>query len=110
MTRSGVLYFIYINPIYPLMAVKCSVDLFFKLGASILQSISSFLQVAKLPVPLQHVLHVLVHDPDDLVHLGLLLGHLPGRLDLTDLGGPWYRLPIWTQGPGMVVIDEYHIS
>ena len=82
------------------------IDLLFKLCTSILQSISSLLKVPELPVPLQHVLHVRVHDPDHLVHLRLLLGHLPGRLDLTDLGGPWYRLPIGTQGPGTVLIID----
>ena len=81
-------------------------DLLFKLCTSILQGISSLLKVPELPVPLQHVLHVRVHDPDHLVHLRLLLGHLPGRLDLTDLGGPWYRLPIGTQGPGTVLIID----
>ena len=35
-----------------------------------------------------HVVDVLVHHPDDLVDLRLLLGHLPGGLDLPHLLRP----------------------
>lgn len=73
--------------------------LLLKLRASVLQRVRPLLEVPELAVPLQHVLHVLVHDPDHLVHLGLLLRHLPGRLDLPDLGRPRDRLSIRTQRP-----------
>ena len=60
----------------------------------------TLLQVSQLPVPLQDVLHIGVHDPDDLLHLGLLLGHLPGRLDLSDLSRAGDGFAIRTQWPG----------
>ena len=34
-----------------------------------------------------------------LTHLGLLLRHLPGCLDLPDLGRAGDRLPVWAQRP-----------
>ena len=80
--------------------------LLFELCTSVLQSICPLLKVSQLPVSLQNVLDVLVHDADDLVDLGLLLGHLPGGLDLADLCGPRDWLAIWPQGPGEVRVEE----
>ena len=75
--------------------------LLLKLSTPILQSISSLLQVSQLPVPLQHILHVLVHDPDHLVHLGLLLGHPPLGHHLLHLLGPGQGLAVRPKGPAI---------
>ena len=40
-----------------------------------------------------------MHDPDDLVHLGLLLAHLPGSLDLPHLFRARNRFPVGAQRP-----------
>merc|ERR1719203_697127 len=84
--------------LHPELVLHCSC-LLLKLSAAVLKGISSLLQVSQLPVPLQDVLHVGVHDPDDLLDLGLLLGHLPGGLDLSDLSRSRDWLPVRTQGP-----------
>ena len=74
--------------------------LLLELSTAVLEGISPLLQVPQLPVPLQDILHVGVHDPDDLLDLGLLLGHLPGCLDLPDLCRARDGLAIRSQGPG----------
>ena len=73
--------------------------LFLELRTTILQRVCALLQVAELTVALQHVLHVLMHDADHLVDLGLLLRHLPGGLDLADLGRAGDGLPVGAQRP-----------
>ena len=48
---------------------EASYHLLLKLSTAVLQGVRPLLQVPQLAVPLQHVLHVLVHDPYHLVHL-----------------------------------------
>ena len=89
----------YLEVLHPELVLHGSC-LLLKLSTAILKSIRSLLKVPKLPVPLQNILHVGVHDPNDLLDLGLLLGHLPGGLDLSDLSWSGDGLAIRTQWPG----------
>ena len=52
-------------------------------------------QVTKMVL---HILDVFVHDADDLLDLGLLLGHLPCSLDLPHLLGSWDGLAVGAKG------------
>ncbi len=58
----------YLEVLHPELVLHGSC-LLLKLSTAILKSIRSLLQVPKLPVPLQDILHILVHDADNLVHL-----------------------------------------
>lgn len=72
-------------------------SLLFKLGSTILQGVRSFVQLAQLCVSVKDLLDVVAHDANNLVHLGLLLGHASLGHDLLHLLGSRQGLAVWAE-------------
>ncbi len=73
--------------------------LLLELRRAILERVRPLVQLRQLGVPLKDLLHVVLHDADNLVDLGLLLCHPPLRHHLLHLLGSGQRFAIGTQGP-----------
>ena len=72
-----------------------------ELAGAVLQGIRLLVQLVELLVALQHLLHVVAHDADDLVDLGLLLGHPFLGHDLLHLGGAGERFTVRAERPAV---------